>query len=156
MIFVRWIFPSGRGWMINDMEKIKIELPHIVLFRTEFNIAPDDINEAGHMGNERILHHANWIRYECFTSINVMPEPGHGLIVANHSIQYRCEGFLNDTISCEVGVGNQTECSFDLFTHFVKNPSGKTLAVVRSGLIYFDYQYRKIRHLPKVYGKIFS
>jgi acyl-CoA thioesterase FadM len=133
------------------MNKVKIEIPAAVLFRTEFQIKEEDINEADHMGNERILHHANLIRYDFFTTINVLPEKDHGLIIASHSIQYKSEGFSGDTILCEISVSNLTECTFDLVMHFIKQSTNKTLAVVRSGIVYFDYQNRKIRHLPSYY-----
>jgi acyl-CoA thioester hydrolase len=133
------------------MEKIKIEIPTKVLFITEFKISTEDINEADHMGNERILHHANLVRYDFFEAMKLSPENEHGLIIASHSIQYRSEGFLGDTIICEISAGNLTECTFDLYMHFIKSSTQKTLAAVRSGMVYFNYQHRKIRHLPQAF-----
>lgn len=136
------------------MEKVHIRIPEKVQYSTQFRIAPDDINEANHMGNERILLHANRIRYEFFHAVNILPEAGHGLIIANHGIQYRSEGFSGDTIHVEVSTAQPTECSFDLVMHFIKS-DGKSLAVLRSGLIYFDYGQRKIRPMPDVFRTLF-
>ena len=138
------------------MKKLIIEIPLTVWHRCNFQIKEEDINESDHMGNERILHHANLVRYNFFESLNLLPpDEEHGFIIVNHSIVYKSEGFLGDTVVCEAGVTNPTECSFDLIFHFIKSSAQKTLAVVRSGLVYFDYQNRKIRHLPDKYLSLF-
>lgn len=132
------------------MERVKISLPSKILFTTVFTIGKDDINEANHMGNERILVFTNAIRSPFFRHLQLTEndfEKLEGTIVVNHSIHYLSEGFLGDIIRCEVGITNLSECSFDVVFNFKKN-DGKTMAVVRSGCVYFDYAVRKIRALP--------
>jgi len=128
------------------MERVKIHLPERFLYTHQFSIEPEDINEAHHMGNERILVYANRVREQMFQHLNLKlndEKNGHGTIVANHSIHYKNEGFLDDVIICNAGVSTITECSFDLIFQFVKQ-DGKVLALVRTGCVYYEYSQRKI------------
>ena len=140
------------------MQRVKINLPSRILFSYSFTIEKEDINEANHMGNERILNFANDIRVKMFNQLGLKLNDeinGHGTIVANHSIHYKNEGFLNDAIICHAGVDTITECSFDLIFHFVKS-NGSTLAILRSGCVYYEYNCKKIRQLPDSFIKAFT
>jgi len=140
------------------MERIKIELPSKILFSYHFKIKENDINDAKHMGNERILVFANKVRTEFFKFISLQENDAAthlGTIIANHSIQYKSEGFLGDEITCEVGVSNVTECSFDLIFHFLKS-NNKTMATVRTGCVSYNYDEKKNQPLPNNFIKVFT
>ena len=140
------------------MERVKINVPDKFLFSCQFNIDEADINEAKHMGNERILTFANIIRANMFEQLKLKLNDeinGHGTIVANHSIHYKNEGFLGDEITCKVGVSTITECSFDLIFHFTKD-TNKDLALLRTGCVYYEYEQRKIRPLPESFLNAFT
>jgi acyl-CoA thioesterase FadM len=135
------------------MQKIKIEIPDKILFTYQFLITKEDINIANHMGNERVLNMANDIREKMFMHLDCMSilhdtENTQGIVIANHTINYKNEGFLNDEITCQTGITNITECSFDLIFNFIKQ-DGRTLAVLRSGCVYYNFNLRKIRPLPE-------
>jgi acyl-CoA thioesterase FadM len=138
------------------MERVKIIIPEKILYQQRFTIVEADINEVNHMGNERVLVFVNSIKEGFFTALNLIANSKtEGLIFANHSINYKNEGFLGDEIVCHVGVNNITECSFDLISHFIKSNS-TTLAIVRTGIIYFDYETRKIKALPESFITAFT
>ncbi|MFN8283847.1 MAG: thioesterase family protein [Chitinophagales bacterium] len=138
------------------MERVTINLPEKFLYKQQFKIRQEDINEVNHMGNERVLVFVNAIKEGFFSELNLVPNsPTEGIIFANHSINYKSEGFLGDEITCNVGVANITECSFDLISHFVKNNS-TTLAIVRTGIVYYDYEKRKIKALPESFITAFT
>jgi acyl-CoA thioester hydrolase len=139
------------------MTRIEIEILEKSLYQYTFTIKETDINYAKHMGNERILVFANIIRSEFYKHLNLIEgdwDEGHGTIVANHTIKYVSEGFLNDEITCNVGVANITTCSYDLIFHFLKK-NNKTLALVRTGSVYFDYHEKRIREIPDSFKKAF-
>lgn len=75
-------------------------------------------------------------------------------VVANHTINYKSEGFLNDIITCYGSIDTLTECSFDLLFHFKEN--GKTLAMLQTGCIYYDFQTRKIKAFAESYNIVFN
>ena len=133
------------------MQRVEINPPKKILFSHTFTIVKEDINEADHLGNERILVFANSIRnlMSKHLKLNLLDmEKKIGIIVANHSVNYKSEGFLGDVINCHVGIENISECSFDMIFQFVKE-NGRNLAFVRSGCIYFDFMDRKINPLPE-------
>ncbi|HNF48654.1 MAG TPA: thioesterase family protein [Chitinophagales bacterium] len=134
------------------MERIKINLPEHFIYREFFSIENADINEAEHMGNERILIFANGARQRFFKFIKFPEldlENNCGSIIANHSIVYKAEGFLGDKIECEVGFTNCTNYSFDLVLHFIKN-GFTTMAIVRTGIVYFDYKKKEVIEMPEI------
>lgn len=133
------------------MERIKIDFPGNVLYSTSFEIMEEDINFAGHMGNERILHWANQIRHKFYKykGVNeINPITKTGTIVANHAVVYKSEGFLNDEIIAEVGIGNLSTCSYDLVIRFLKKENQNLLAIMKSGIVFFDYNKREIAEIP--------
>lgn len=135
------------------MTRLELNIPEKILFETEFQIKLEDINFAKHMGNERILVHANTVRTAFYKHLDLLEgdwDNGHGTIVANHCIKYISEGFLDDRIVCKVGISELTSCSFDMVMYFVK-ANGKPLAIIRTGVVYFDYNERRIREIPKNY-----
>lgn len=140
------------------MTRIDIELPKKYLFTKKLVIQQEDINHAKHMGNERILIFANQLRVDFYNHLHLSDvdwDKGEGTILANHTIKYISEGFLGDEIECQIGVSNLSSCSFDLIFHFVKN-NGKSLAIIRTGCVYFNYHSKKIQELPIEFTKAFS
>lgn len=140
------------------MQYVTIELPSKILFSYHFKIEKNDINDAKHMGNERILVLANSIRSSFFNYLSLKENDitNHsGIIIANHTIRYKNEGFIDDEITCHVGVNNVTECSFDLIYHFVKL-NNVTMAIVRTGCVYYNYDDKLKQLLPNDFIKVFT
>ena len=84
------------------MQRVQIDFPETTLFTYQFTIVEEDINIANHVGNERILVLANHSREKMFEHLNLKLydlNELHGIVVANHTINYKSEGFLNDIIN---------------------------------------------------------
>lgn len=140
------------------MQRIKIEIPDKIIHTYSFTVIQEDINMADHVGNERILKFANDAREDFFKQLSFKLndyENKIGIIVANHCINYKNEGFLNDKIICNIGIDTITECSFDIIFHFIKN-NDKTLALVRTGCVYYDLAAKKIKPLPHIFHATFG
>ncbi|MCB9033745.1 MAG: thioesterase family protein [Chitinophagales bacterium] len=136
------------------MERIQIDIPEKVLFTYTFTIAKQDINFANHMGNEMILVYANTIRPKFFEHLQLEEMDSiaqTGTIVVNHQIVYKSEGFLHDEITCAIGVCNFTSYGFDAVFHFIKKKENKTLAILKTGVVYFDYFNKRVHKLPMAY-----
>lgn len=140
------------------MQKIKIELPENILYTETFPITDADINIANHMGNERVLVFANTIRENMFKALQLNMfdlENQLGIVIANHIAVYKAEGFLGDNIKCEAVINEVTECSFNLIFHFIKE-NGKTLALLSTLCVFFDFNQRKIKELPSDFVHLFG
>jgi acyl-CoA thioesterase FadM len=61
---------------------------------------------------------------------------------------YLTEGFYGQTLACEIGVGDFSRVSFDLYYRFTVLETGKQLAEAKTGLVCFDYDGRKVRAVP--------
>lgn len=136
------------------MKKEKINFPKKVIWSEKRTIADTDINYANHMGNERILMWADDIRNNALNNIGWgmdSLESGSGVIVANHTIVYQSEGFLGDEINIEVGIDYLTEHSFDMVVRLTKENSNKNFIIMRTGVVCFNYNSRKIAEIPEQY-----
>lgn len=134
------------------MKKERIDFPEKILWAANRTIAASDINYANHMGNERILVWADEIRTSFLNGIGWDEksfQEGAGVIVANHTIVYQSEGFLDDEVLIEVGIDNLTEYSFDIVIRTKKSDSGRNMVVLRTGVVCFNYQKREIQSIPE-------
>lgn len=140
------------------MQNVRIEIPENILYTETITIGEEDINMANHMGNERILVLANTIRENMFKALHLNLfdiENQLGIVIANHIAVYKAEGFLGDKITCQAGINEVTECSFNLIFHFLKD-NGKTLALLSTRCVFFDFNARKIKELPPDFVSLFG
>jgi acyl-CoA thioester hydrolase len=135
------------------MEKIKMEIPSQFIFNTVYNITISDINYGGHLGNEKVLSIAHEARIRFLKSLGYteFDIEGTGIIMINAVVEYKSEGFLGDEIRVDVGMDHFTSSGFDMFYKMLNQTTGKTLAIVKTGILCFDYEKRKIRKLPKAF-----
>jgi acyl-CoA thioester hydrolase len=70
--------------------------------------------------------------------------------MADAAISYKGEGFHGDIFDIAVGVADITPFGFDIFYRITTNRQDKTIVITeaKSGMIYFDYNERKVGRLP--------
>ena len=132
------------------MARIKISMPKEFVYETIVPLRITDINYGGHLGNDTVLsivHEARvqFLKNYNFSEINVM---GVGLIMADASIQYRSESFYGDQIVCKVTPSEYSPTGFELAYLLMNKKTEKEVARVKTNLICFDYELRKITQLP--------
>jgi acyl-CoA thioester hydrolase len=135
------------------MARVKIELPEKMSFTTQIQVTIKDINYGGHVGNDSILSiiHEARIRFLASLGYKEMDhENGVGLIMTDAAISYKGEGFHGDTFDIAVGVADISAFGFDIFYRITTNRQDKTIIITeaKSGMIYFDYNERKVGRLP--------
>jgi len=135
------------------MARVKIELPEKMSFTTQIPVTIKDVNYGGHVGNDSILSiiHEARIRFLASLGYKEMDnENGVGLIMADAAISYKGEGFHGDIFDIAVGVADITPFGFDIFYSITTNRQDKTIVITeaKSGMIYFDYNERKVGRLP--------
>jgi len=136
------------------MPKIKINLPDKFLFSTEMDVRVDDINYAGHLGNDSVLTLVHEARIRFFKSLGFTEKDagGHGIIMSDAAIAFRSEGFHGDKLTVQIGIGNFEKYRFELFYLFTQKDTGKEVARVSTGIVFFDYQNRKICKMPEAFA----
>ena len=141
------------------MQRVRIEVPGECLFELKKTIAASDINGAGHLGNDRILVWADEVRHQFFSTLWLGDrdlETNSGFIVANHSIQYKAEGFEGDHLSLQVFVDNISDCSFDFYIRVKNTDKDIDMILMRTGIVFFDYSKRIPTDMPLSLREVLS
>ena len=132
-------------------ERVKIKLSSKKLFSTQITLNVNDMNYGNHMGNERVLVLAHEARLRFLTSISATELDcfGQSLIMSDAMVEYRGEGFRGDVVTIDVYVPHEHDYGFDL--HYDMNVGERPLARVKTGILFFDYQQRKIAKAPSAW-----
>ena len=138
------------------MAKVKIELPEKFIFKTEIPIRINDINYGGHLGNDAVLsiaHEARlrFLKQHNFAELNA---GGAGIIMVDAAIQYKTEGFYGDIILVEIAVTDITGVGCDFVYRCTNKNTGTVIAVVKTGIVFFDYDKKKVVSVPEKFKTI--
>lgn len=143
------------------MARVKIELPEQLDFHTQLPVRIGDINYGGHVGNDAILSiiHEARLRFLANFGLGELDKDGQaGLIMADAALVYKGEGFHGDIFDIAVGADDFTPFGFDLYYRITTIRGEKTILIAeaKSGMIYFDYQTRKVARLPEAWKQALS
>ena len=133
------------------MARVQIEAPPTWLFHATLTVRVGDINYGGHLGNDRVLglaHEARvrWLASHKFSEGDV---GGVGLIMADAALVFRQEAFLGDVLEVALGAAEVRRSSFDLVYLMTRPADGAEIALVKTGMVCFDYTARKVVRLPQ-------
>jgi acyl-CoA thioester hydrolase len=133
------------------VSRVKLDLPAEFLFTTEVALRVSDINYGGHLGNDAVLALAQEARMRFLRSRGWSEGDvaGVGIIMADAVIVYRSEAFYGDVLTIEVAVADMQGVGCDLFYRMVNRETGKEVARVKTGIIFFDYSRRKPVPVPR-------
>ena len=133
------------------MARVKIDLPEKFLFSTNIKVRIGDVNYGGHVGNDAILAIAHDARLQFLHSLGYseLDVEGTSLIMADSAVIYKGESFFGDTLKVEIGVNDIHKLGFDLIYKISNIENNKDIAHIKTGMICFDYENRKIAALPE-------
>ncbi len=135
------------------MQRFKINFPEDILYKTKLTIQPEDINYAGHLGNERLLVFASDVKQAFFASYDYEDVYGggnEGTIIASNLIVYKSEAFEGEELIVEVAIERLNEVSFDLLFRFTASLDNRLVGYVQAGTVYYDYENRCIKEIPEI------
>lgn len=137
------------------MARVQIELPQSWLFRTRLAVRVTDVNYGGHLGNDRVLGLAHEARVRWLASCGLSEKDvgGVGLIMADAALVFRGEAFLCDELEVELGAMEVRRSSFDLVCRLTRPVDTAEIALVKTGMVCFDYSARKVARLPQVLAR---
>lgn len=141
------------------MSRVKINFPdQIPIYTIEIPVRITDLNYGNHLGNDAVLSiiheaRARFLLQYGFTELEI---GGCGLIMADTAIAYKAEAFFGDTLSIELFTGELTAHSFDLLYRVTTVRSGTAIIIcnVKTGMVCFDYQQRKVCPMPAGFREI--
>jgi acyl-CoA thioesterase FadM len=138
--------------------RLTLELPEAYSFCTKLNVRVSDVNYANHLGNDAmvsLLHEARlgFLKTLGFTEANIA---GLGLMVTDLAVVYKSEAFVGDQLSFHVGVTDFNKYGCDVIYKVVNEQADKLVAQAKTGVVFFDFDERKIAQVPKTFLSCFD
>lgn len=131
------------------MARVKITIPEKWLFDCTIPVRIADINYGQHLGNDALvsmLHEARvqWLKALNYSELNI---EGAGLIMADLAVMYKNESFYGDLLLFKLYLGETSAVSFEL-VYEVINLQQKQIAIAKTGMVCFNYAFKKVIELP--------
>ncbi len=133
------------------MARVKIQLAEAFIYRTNLQIRVTDLNYGNHLANDAVLGLVHECRVQFYRHLGFHDERnifGVGVIMADAAVQFLAEGFLGDELLIELGISDITATGYDLI-YRISNQHKKTIALVKTGMVCFDYTTRKVARIPE-------
>ncbi|WKK78441.2 thioesterase family protein [Marivirga salinae] len=133
------------------MSRVKIEEPDQYIFKANIRTRITDLNYGGHVGNDRIFAFMHDARVQFFKSLgyeNELNFEGLGNIQTDAAITYKAEVFAHEDIEIAIGIKDINKYGCDFVYKFMKS-DGSLAALGKTGVVFFDYEKRKIASIPK-------
>ncbi|MFZ8933704.1 MAG: thioesterase family protein [Bacteriovoracaceae bacterium] len=131
--------------------RIKFEIPvEFQVFETKVQVRIDDINYGQHLSNDRLLVYAHEARMRYFRALGIEDEKsvgGSSIIMSDSAIMYRNEGLWAQELNISIYLPPTHSYGFDLF-YSVQNDQGAEVARIKTGLVFYDYEKKKLSKAP--------
>lgn len=139
------------------MPRIQIELPDAFPFSTELTLYLSHMNAAGHLDNALLLTLVSEARCRFFASMGhkELDVDGRGVIVSDAALQYLSEAFHGETVIVEIAPQDFNKYGCDLMWRMRERDRGREIARGKTGIVFFDYQARRIAPVPEVFRQRF-
>ena len=126
------------------MSRLKLQMPETYLFSTTIDVRITDINYGNHLANDSLLsiiHEARvrFLNHFGYTELNI---EGIGIMMADVVIIYKTQSYYGDSLKIEIGIGDISKKSCDLFYRITKEDD-KVVALCKTTIVFFDYQTQK-------------
>jgi acyl-CoA thioester hydrolase len=139
------------------MPRVHLEMPTYFKHTCELTVRASDLNYGGHVGNDSILtimQEARILFYQSMGYKNELNFEGAvGHIIADATVVYKSEGFLGDVWTIEIGTSEFSKYGFDMFYRISNKKSGKEVALGKTGIVFFDYDKRKVAAVPLTFAE---
>jgi len=133
------------------MARITIELPELLPFSTDVQVYQSHINVAGHVDNALMLTLVSEARQRFFNALGYCETrvEDAGIVVADAAIQYLSEAFYGEILRIAMAAHDFNKYGCDLVYRIREVSSGRDVARGKTGIVFYDYDARKIRPIPQ-------
>ncbi len=133
------------------MARVHLELPERFEYSTSIDVRVTDMNYGGHMGNEMVLAYAHEARDRFLKSLGYseLDVEGCSIIMADAVVVYRSEVFAGDRLHVHVGVTDFNKYGCDIVYRIDSENAGREAARAKTGIVFYDYDARRITRAPE-------
>ena len=134
------------------MSRIKLTMPEKILYKTKIAVRITDINYGNHLGNDSVLSIAHEARVRFLNSLGYseMDVDSAAIIMSDAAVVYQREAFYGERLEIDMAVGDISRKSCDFFYH-IKNENQQSVAIVKTGIVFFDYKTKKPQRVPEAF-----
>jgi len=120
-------------------------------FSIKIVVRVTDLNYGGHLGNDSLLSlvHEARVAFLASHGFSELDCGGVSLTMGDAAIVYQGEAYAGDELNIEVAAGEPSKTGFRLFYRLTRSSDGQKIALAETGMVCFDYNAKKILHLPK-------
>lgn len=138
------------------MARVKLALPEEFTFETEIAVRITDINYGGHLGNDSVLAiiHETRVRFLKNLGYSEFDVEGAGLIQSDAVIVFKSEGFYGDIVNAKVAVNDFSGTGCDFVFLLLNKETGKEIARAKTGIVFFDYEKKKLLKVPASFREV--
>ena len=131
------------------MARTKLQMPESYLFSTSIDIRITDLNYGNHLANDSLLSiiHETRVRFLNHFGYTELDIEGIGIMMADVVIIYKSQAYYGESLTIEVGTGDISKKSCDLFYRVTKG-NDKIVAFCKTTIVFFDYQIQKPANIP--------
>ncbi len=140
------------------MARIKIKFPDKFVYSTKMTVRFGDLAGGVHLGNHILVSYLNeamfgLLRENGFPKIKV---EGRAMIVADIAVVYKSESFHMDVLRIDIAVGEFHKYGCELLFNITNENTGKKTAEAKMGMVFFDYETKKLSRVPAKFKAIFG
>lgn len=138
------------------MARIQIDYPTNTLFECELPVRITDINYGQHLAHDKLISMLHEARAQFFIAFDMAENDvdGAGIILSDLAIRYQAEAFHPQTLRFEIALGDPTKRGCDMLYRVTDKTSGQAVATAKTGLVFFDYDQKKVASMPERFAKL--
>lgn len=140
------------------MSRIHIEPPEHWLFHTTIKVYIGDINYGNHLANDAVLRLCHEARLRLLASFGFseMDIGGTGLIMLDAALQFQGQSFYGDELNFDLGISELNNTSFSILYRITRVNDGAAIAMVKTGMAFFNYERQHISRTPEAFRHLFA
>ena len=132
------------------MPRIKLLEQESYEFRQSIEVRPQDVNHAGHLGNDSLISLVGAARALLLRSLGLseldLGDGSTGLIITDLAVNYRAEAFMSDLLAVDSHMGEFAPKGFRMFHRIRRDHT--LIALVEVGVAAYHYGTKKIAPVP--------
>jgi acyl-CoA thioesterase FadM len=140
------------------MARINIPYPEQTLFTCSLPVRITDINYGQHLAHDKLISMLHEARAQFFLYFGMHESniAGLGIILSDLAICYQAETFHPDLLTIDIALDDPNRCGCDMMYRVSKDNGKTVVATVKTGLVFFDYQKKKVAPMPIEFKQLFE